>query len=401
MFSRRTRWPADPGPFAGTLARAAALGDDLVDLTVANPSRVDLVHETGVYEALGGPHLAAYEPIALGLPSAREAVAAYYAERRRAPIAADRLALCASTSEAYAHLLALLCDPGDAVLVPTPSYPLLRYLADLALVELVPYRLAYDGEWHVDLADLRAQLVAHPRARAIVAVAPNNPTGNYLEAGELAAIDALAAHAELAVLVDEVFHDYPLADDRQGPSPLEGEPAALTFVLSGLSKVAALPQVKLAWIACAGPSPLVAAALARLEVIADTFLSATTAVQRAAPAIFAATPAIQRRILARTRRNLAALREACRGSALTPLDVAGGWTALCRLPAIDDLDDLAWAERLVDRARVLAQPGYLYDLDAPHLALSLLAPADRFAEGAARLVRGVAEALEDPPACAW
>ncbi|MEZ4449423.1 MAG: hypothetical protein R3B09_08085, partial [Nannocystaceae bacterium] len=172
---------------------------------------------------------------------------------------------------------------------------------------------------------------------------------------------------------------------------------ALTFVVNGLSKIAALPQVKLGWIACAGPERRARGALARLAVIADTYLSAAAPVQGALPAILAATPAIQRRIQGRTRENLGRLRKACRGSALTPLDVAGGWTALVRVPALGDLDDLGWAARLVDREHLLTQPGYLYDLAAPHLALSLLAPEDRFAEGVSRLVRAVDEVIASGP----
>ncbi|MCA9660429.1 MAG: pyridoxal phosphate-dependent aminotransferase, partial [Myxococcales bacterium] len=212
--------------------------------------------------------------------------------------------------------------------------------------------------------------------------APNNPTGNYLDAPTIAALDELAADRELALIIDEVFFDYAI-DGRPHASPLAGPRRALTFALSGLSKVAALPQMKLAWAVTHGPADLVAAALARLDVITDTFLSASTPIQRAAPALLAAAPAIQATIRGRLEANLAALRARCRSTALTPTSVEGGWTALVRLPAIG-LDDGAWALRLLD-AGVLSQPGYLYDLEAPYLALSLLTPPAVFRRGVDRL----------------
>ncbi|MEZ4383262.1 MAG: pyridoxal phosphate-dependent aminotransferase [Nannocystaceae bacterium] len=381
MFSRRTAWSTAPSPFAAAAAAARADGRELLDLTVANPTTAGLRHAPALYAGVGDPGDAAYAPLARGLSCAREAVAAYYARRGDA-VDPAQVSILAATSEAYADLFALLADPGDAILVPTPSYPLLGYIADLAGVELVPYRLAYDGAWHVDLGDLPDALARHPRIRAIVAVAPNNPTGNYLDAATIAAFDALAADRELAVIVDEVFFDYPL-DARPHLSPLASPRRALTFVLSGLSKVAALPQMKLAWAVTAGPADRVAAALARLDVITDTFLSASTPIQRAAPALLAAAPAVQETIRARLRSNLAALRAGCRGTALTPNDVEGGWTALLRLPAVG-LDDAAWALRLLD-AGVLTQPGYLYDLEAPALALSLLTPPETFCRGVERV----------------
>lgn len=393
MFSRRTAWSTSPSPHALALAAIERRGP-LLDLTVSNPTRAGLVHPPELYRGLVDEGSAAYDPIPLGLPAAREAVAADH-RRRGARVHPDRVCLTASTSEAYAHLLALLCDPGDVVLVPRPGYPLLRYLADLADLHLATYPLAHDGAWHIDLAALRDALDAEPRARALVVVAPNNPTGNFLAEPERAALDALCAARGLALLVDEVFHDYPLDLPAAPPSVLAHEPAALTFALSGLSKIAALPQLKLGWICAAGPAPLVRAAMDRLEIIADTFLSASTPVQRAADRLLDAAPAIQAQILARTRQNLALLRRRAAGTALTVLAAEGGWTALVRLPRIADLDDAAWALRLADRQRLLVQPGFFYDLDGAHVALSLLTPPADFDDGAARLVAGVDEALTE------
>ncbi len=388
VFSRRTAWTSSPSPFAAAIASARAeartTGRALLDLSVSNPTTVDLLHPPSLYESLGDPGDARYEPASRGLHCARRAIADYYASQRDLTIDPSRICLSASTSEAYAAAFSILADPGDTVLIPSPSYPLLGYLADLAAITLVPYRLAYDGAWHVDLADLRERLAAAARPRAIVAIAPNNPTGNYLDPATLAALDNLAAERSLAVIVDEVFFDYPLVTGAYA-SPLGGHPKALTFTLSGLSKIAALPQMKLAWTIVDGPPALAQAALSRLEIVHDTFLSASTPTQRAAPVLLAAVPAIQASICARLRANVRALGASCRGSALTPCAVEGGWTALVRLPQVG-LDDLEWARLLLARAGVITQPGYLFDLETPHLALSLITPEATFRGGVEGLV---------------
>ncbi len=394
MFSRHTAWTAEPGPL--DLAAAAIARADLLDLTISNPTTAGLTYPPALYQLLGDERSATYEPASLGLASAREAVAAYYGDRGRAPDPAH-IGLCASSSEAYAYLLGLLCDPGDAVLVPQPGYPLLRILAELAHVELVPYPLHYDGAWTIDLVGLEQIVAATPRARALVIVAPNNPTGNYLAPHELPALAALLAPRHIALLADEVFWDYPLTTTSR-PSPALTPPACLSFVISGLSKVAALPQLKLAWWLALGPPALVREAMARLELIADTYLSAATPVQLALPALLAAAPAMQSQISRRTRHNLGRLRRACIDTAITVLDVDAGWTALLRLPAVHDLDDAAWALELLTRGHLLTQPGQLYDLHgAPHLAVSLLTPEPILAAACDRLRDAVAEVLASGP----
>ena len=396
MFSRHTAWSTEPSPLDLALARADR--STLLDLTSSNPTRVGLTHPAALYTDLHDERSALYDPASLGILSAREAVADYYAARGRRPDPAH-IGLCASSSEAYSHLLALLCDPGDAVLVPQPGYPLLRILAELAHVELVPYPLLYDGTWSIDQVSLTEILAATPRARALVVVAPNNPTGNYLHPHELPFLDALLAPRQIALLTDEVFFDYPLRPTPR-PSPALTPLATLAFTISGLSKVAALPQLKLAWWHATGPAPLVHQAIARLELIADTYLSVATPVQLALPRLLAAAPAIQAQISARTRHNLATLRAACRDTALTVLDLDAGWTALLRLPAVHDLDDDAWALQLLARARILTQPGNLYDLhDPPHLAVSLLTPESTLAAACDRLRAVVAEVLASGPCC--
>lgn len=398
MFSRHTAWSTEPSALDLALAALRATATPILDLTISNPTHVGLTHPPDLYRTLCDERSASYEPASLGLAAAREAVADYYAARGRRPDPAH-IGLCASSSEAYSTILALLCDPGDAVLIPQPGYPLLRVLAELAHVELVPYPLLYDGTWSIDQVGLTQILAATPRARAVVVVAPNNPTGNYLHEHELALLDSLLTPRDLALITDEVFHDYPLRDTPR-PSPTLTPPRCLAFTISGLSKIAALPQLKLAWWLATGPAPQLTEAIRRLELIADTWLSAATPVQLALPRLLAAAPAIQAQISARTRSNLDHLHTTCHTTTMSVLAVDAGWTALLRLPAVHDLDDEAWARELLHRAHVLTQPGHLYDLHGPpHLALSLLTPTSTLATACDRLRAAVAEVLASGPCC--
>jgi hypothetical protein len=384
MFSRRTSFETEPNALTRALARERSAGRPLLDLTVSNPTRVGLRYPPEFYATLIDQRSAAYEPEPLGLESARRAVAGY-ASAGGGDLAPECVWLCASTSEAYAYLLALLCDPGDAVLVPRPGYPLLDWVADLSGVRLVPYPIRYDGGWWLDAATLRAALAREERARAIVAIAPGNPTGHYLAAGELRALEELCRERELALLVDEVFSDYPLREDAERVAHTAGPRRCLTFVLSGLSKLAALPQLKLAWGLACGPGA--DAALERLAFVADAFLSAATPVQLALPAILAAAPGMQERIRARTRANLDALRRELAGTPLALLDAEGGWSAILRLPALPDWSDERFALRLLERTGVLVQPGALFDLEGCHAVVSLLCEPETLACGVRQIAR--------------
>lgn len=381
-LSRRTTWAEHKSPLARALARVRAEGRTLHDLTLGNPTRAGLLHPDAVYRLMGDPRSAVYEPHALGLPRAREAVAAYYDERGIA-IAADRIWLCASTSEAYAQLFALLCDPSDAVLVPRPGYPLLDVLGDVMGVRRVAYPLVYDGRWHIDLSALRRILRAESGIRAVVAVAPNNPTGNYLSRPELAALESLCVDHGLCLVIDAVFADYPLREDPNRVlhvMPEQPQWRCPCFVLSGLSKVAALPQLKLAWVAVLGTPEQRRAVFERIEQVADAFLSVATPVQLALPGLLAAARPMQARILARLRENLDFVRQRTVGHAIDVLDTEGGWTVLLRLPHIGGLDDFGWAVLLLEKAGVLVHPGSLFDVPAPpRVAVSLLVQPKRFA----------------------
>lgn len=388
LFSRRTDWDLSPNALSRAIASRRAAGGSVVDLTVTNPTAAALQHPPSLLADGMGLGDSRYEPEPLGLTPARDRVAAYYRARGRACDPAA-VFLTAGTSEAFAYLLALLCDPGDAVLVPRPGYPLLDFLAALSGVRLVHYPLRYGGTWHVELEELARLARAEARVRAVFATSPGNPTGAYLKQGELAALERICAERALALVVDEVFADYPLGDDPQRAGSALGARACLTFVLSGLSKVALLPQLKLSWGVACGPAAQVGAALARLAVIADSFLSVATPVQRAIGRILAAAPALQAQVRARTAANLRALRAALAGGAASALDVEGGWSAVLRLPAREGLDDVGWALALLE-VGVLVQPGALYDLDGCHAVVSLLCEPEPFAQGVAILAREVA-----------
>ena len=389
MFSRRLEWLPGENPLGALETRLRALATDFFDLTAGNPTQVGLpARGPAIAAALADLGVQDYTPFALGDPRAREAVGQDYA-RLGASVAPEQIVLTASSSESYAWLFKLLCDPGDAVLVPLPSYPLFDYLAGLEGVALRRYQLAFDGEWHIDWPSLAA---AAPGARAIVVVSPNNPTGSLLKRAEWQRLQALAAAHDLAVIIDEVFVDYGFAPapDALGTVAAAATPAALSFALGGLSKGAGLPQLKLGWLAALGPAPAVQAALARLELIADSYLSVATPVARALPALLALGAEIRVDIRARVQHNRAALQAALGADApVSWLPCEAGWSAILRLPTVRS--DEAWALTLLQEDRVLVQPGYFFDLAGlPHLGaplvISLLTEPRVFATGVARIV---------------
>jgi aspartate/methionine/tyrosine aminotransferase len=383
MFSARTRWDLTPNRLATLAAAARAAGRPLLDLTETNPTRAGLVAPAEVLAWLAEPRGLRYRPDPRGLEAARRAVAADYA-RRGLAVDAGHVLLTASTSEAYSFLFKLLCDPGDAVAVPRPSYPLFEYLARLEGASVVPYPLRYDGEWHVARGDLEAVLT--DRTRAVVVVSPNNPTGSYLKRDEAAALLSLCAERGLALVADEVFADFALREDGRRVPSLAGRDEALTFALGGLSKSCGLPQLKLAWIAASGPAAARDGALDRLEVVADTYLSVGTPVQEAAPELLRALPALQAPLRERVLANLDVLRDqAARVPVVSLLEPEGGWSAVLRAPA--HLGEEEWCSRLVEEDGVLVQPGYFFDFPGEaYLVVSLLPEPEAFAAGIARLL---------------
>jgi aspartate/methionine/tyrosine aminotransferase len=385
MFSSRVPSALSPNRLAEALARRRIDGRPYVDLTESNPTRAGLAYPENLLEVLGDRRGLAYEPAPLGLPAAREAVSRDYA-RRGVTVPAARIALTSSSSESYSLLFKLLCDPGDEVLVPRPSYPLFEHLTTLDGVVARPYDLEYHGSWTIDLASLRERMTA--KTRAVLLVSPNNPTGSFVRAAELEAIAGECVRAAVPIIADEVFADYELVE---GARAAAGHPLSRTDVLvlalGGLSKSAGLPQVKLGWIAVAGPDPLVNEALSRLELVCDTYLSVSTPLQAAAGELLEAGATVRHQIQRRTRHNLGVL--ITRVSAqpqLRTLAADGGWSAVLQVPRLQSEEDLVLD--LLDGAGVLVHPGYFFDFPREaYVIVSLLPPTALFEEGVSRVLR--------------
>jgi len=362
VFSSRIEWDLRPNRLTQLLAQKRAEGRTITDLTESNPTNIGLQYPAAeILESLQTVESMRYEPNPRGLLSAREAVAGTY-ETRPDP---ERILLTASTSEAYSFLFKLLMNPGDEVLVPRPSYPLFEFLAALESVRVVQYPLHYFEEWTIDTHALAAGIT--PRTRAIVLVNPNNPTGSYLKKTELEALVQICAEHRLALISDEVFADYAFDEDPRRVSSISGVDDVLTFSLSGLSKMCALPQMKLAWMVVNGPDELRNEANTRLELIADTFLSVGTPIQHALPKLLKFKDVIQDQIRARTRENLASLRR----TGLRVLNVEGGWYGTVQVSRTRTEEE--WVLFLLAEFDTLTQPGYFYDFDSEaFLVMSLL-----------------------------
>ena len=383
MISSRLPQSLEPNAVARAIDAKRRAGVPIVDLTETNPTSAGFSYPEGLLTALADARGLEYEPHALGLWSARAAVAADF-RRRGIVISADRVALTSSTSEAYALLFKLLCDAGDAVLVPHPSYPLFEHLTQLESVTAIPYSLEYHGSWRVDVESIAG--AATDRVRAIMIVSPNNPTGSFLHRDDLKSISQLARQRGWAIIGDEVFADYPLDAASDAAAVLPGA-EVLTFSLGGLSKSAGLPQLKLGWIGFGGPQPDVDRALAAYEIIADTYLSVSTPVQAAAAELIEHGTAIRAQIHARVRRNLESLRTlAAEHPSADVLRVEGGWSAVIQVPQLKTEEALVL--ELLDQDNVLVHPGYFFDFAREaYLVISLLVDPGRFDPAVTRVLR--------------
>ncbi len=408
LFSRRTEWSLTPNAITRQLEQMRKRNLPVLDLTESNPTCCRLRYPKRLLSELASPESFVYEPNPKGLLSARKAVASLYA-KRGISVDPERILLTASTSEAYSFLFKLLADPGDQILVPRPSYPLLDYLATLNDVEMVAYRLTYQNRWQIDWDSFLKGL--SPKTRAVVVVHPNNPTGSRVTPGEFKELFSICRRHNLPLICDEVFADYLYGKGSEVPGA-----STLTFSLGGLSKSFGLPQMKLGWIVVDGPRSQVREAIERLEVIADTYLSVNTPVQLALPRWFALASSIQSQIRKRIQTNRRFLLEQL-SSSLSSRDVPpfprsfhpgksriagqaglspdgpiqllaadGGWNAVLRIPAI--LDEEAFVLDLLKKEQVLVHPGYFFDFEEPgFVVLSLLIPTNRFQEGLNRLLR--------------
>ena len=382
MFSRRTDWELTTNRLTRVQHELQAAGREILDLTVSNPTRADLNYDAEVIlQALGNPKAMDYDPQPKGLRSAREAVAGYYGKHD--DIDAESIVLTTSTSEGYSYVLRLLCNAEDEILVPKPSYPLFEFLADLQDVRLVPYPLLYDHGWQIDLPSLYKAVTS--RTRAVVVVHPNNPTGSFVVGEERRVLNQFCRENNLALVVDEVFLDY--AHDGKLRPTFANNQDVLTFTLSGLSKISGLPQMKLAWIVTSGPDEQVADALARMEVIADTYLSMNAPIQLAAPVLLQQRHSIQPQLMERVHTNLGELdRGLSRQKSCRRLEVEGGWYAVLRVPATQSDEDLA--VEILHKLSVLVHPGHFYDFSSDgYLIVSLIPPPENFRHGITQILK--------------
>ncbi len=382
MFSTRASLDLTPNRQAAALSELLARGTPIIDLTLSNPTEAGFTYPESLLVPLGNPAALRYEPSPLGLPVAREAVSREYS-RRGVTMPPNRIVLTASTSEAYSLLFKLLCDPGDEVLVPVPSYPLFEHLARLDAVRLVTYPLEYHGRWSIDVAAL-GRLVSS-RTRVVLVVSPNNPTGSFISRDELDALSMSCAEHDMALVGDEVFADYAFDGERPGPSVVD-QRAALAFSLGGLSKAAGLPQVKLGWMAVGGPVHHADASTTRLELICDTYLSVSTPIQHATASLLHEAPVIREQIRQRTGRNRETLKQFVSQAAdIDLLHAEGGWYAVLRVPATRSEEQLAL--ELLREDHVFVHPGYFFDFPREaFLVVSLLAQPEDFTHGVRRLI---------------
>ncbi|MGA7916333.1 MAG: pyridoxal phosphate-dependent aminotransferase [Candidatus Acidiferrales bacterium] len=377
MFAERSNWNLEANRLSEALARRRAAGTVVVDLTAANPTECGFEYDgRAILEALASPSVLRYSPDARGLRSAREAVAGYYAARG-VEVPVDDMVLTTSTSEAYSFVFRALCNAGDEVLIPEPSYPLFSFLAEIQDVKLVRYPLVYDYGWQINFSALESAITE--RTRVAIVVHPNNPTGHFVKAAEVERLNRICAARDLALIADEVFLDFGLTEEAR--FSFAGNAGALTFTTSGLSKISGLPQMKAAWLITSGPEKLRVAALARLEVIADTYLSMNAPVQAAVPAFLEQRDAFQKQVLKRVRANLAELdRQLALQKVCTRLVVEGGWYVVLRVPATRPDEELAI--ELLERRGVYVHPGHFYDFPADgYLVLSLITGEREFQQG--------------------
>jgi aspartate/methionine/tyrosine aminotransferase len=387
MFARRTEWKLQSNRYAIALGEARERSARLLDLTVSNPTQCNFDFDSAaILAALTHPESLGYDPQPQGLLSARQAVAGYYNQSkfgRTSHIAPEQIFLTTSTSEAYSYLFRLLCDAGDEVLVPRPSYPLFEFLAEIQDVRLRTYELFYDHGWHIDLEGLVSGIAR--TTRAVLVVNPNNPTGSFLHRNELHRLAVICHDRELALISDEVFLDYEVENAAQASVAFSDQ--CLSFALSGLSKISCLPQMKLAWILINGPADRRQDAHNRLEVIADTFLSVNAPIQHGLPELLAQRSAIQPQLLSRVKENLAFLDLQLSDTPSNErLKIEGGWYAVLRVPVTRSDEDLAI--ELIARAGVIVHPGHFYDFPRDgFLVISLITPSEDFQLGVSAMMK--------------
>ena len=383
VYSNRMDWTDQKNHISQILEQKTYSGEEIIDLTESNPTKVNIPYPNNeIAQALTSTESAAYEPDSRGLISAREAIVEYY-NGHAISLNVDQIITTSSTSEAYSYLFRLLTDPGDSILVPQPCYPLFPYLSSLECVKVKYYRLFYENHrWHMDLSSIKEGI--SPSTRAILVVNPNNPTGNFLKQNEIAALRGICHHHNLPLIIDEVFLDYDLGLSEKRGQTLDDDSQVLTFVLSGLSKVSGLPQMKLSWIVVHGPEDVRQHAINQLALLADMYLSVSVPIQYAASTFLRLRTKIQPLVKARIKKNLNTANEILRGTVANILSVEGGWYGIIHFP--EDQSDEDWVCQILQCCDVLFHPGYLYDFQEEAFAVfSLLTKPNVFRKGIQRL----------------
>ncbi len=387
-YSERLPWFFSRNPLTILVEAKRGAGENLLDLTLSNPTEAlpDYPHSQ-ISDALCSIRDLTYRPDSLGLWQSRAEIAETY-QQRGINVTPSQIAIVASTSEAYGLLFKLLCNPGDEILVPVPSYPLFEYLAALECVRIVPYRLSYDGTWFLDFASLEEQI--SPATRAIVIINPHNPTGCFVKKAEADRLLALARDQQIPIISDEVFADYPVEDKPNRAASSSAQDTALVFSLNGLSKMAGMPQMKLGWIVVSGPAQEQATVLPRLELLLDTYLSVNTSVQLATAELLRIGCGVREALLKRIRENIDSLRDLLKDSPLHALGVDGGWSQIIRLP--HTISEEEWVTKFVQEQNVLVHPGYFFDMRSEaYIVVSLIVQPDIFREGIRRIAQAVGE----------
>jgi len=385
MFSRRTQWNLEENRLTRLLREKRRQGVPLADFTEANPTRCGFSASAAVLELLSRPGSRFYNPDPKGALSAREAIAGYYAEQS-IRVSPEQILLTSGTSEAYAHLFQLLCDPGDSIITLHPSYPLFEHLAQLSDISLVSVALRYDGEWHIDPEELRATV--SDTSRGMILVHPHSPTGMLLKEAARLQMESILLQHGCPIIADEVFSSYRHVNDTHAVRSFADSDSILTFTLNGLSKLAGFPQLKLGWIVVSGPATLQQEALKRLEMISDTFLSVSAPVQLALPEILSALPSLTGPILERVLENIGVLQKSVEGTPVSLLRPQGGWNAVLRMPAV--LSDEDWCLQFLENENVIVHPGYFFDFrGGEFVVLSLLPETPEFEQGINRLMSAV------------
>lgn len=378
MFSSRTNWNTAPNRLSELLQEKRKRGESIIDLTEMNPTKCGFSYPTSeLLQAAADPSIFSYEPDPRGLLSARKAIANYYAQQSF-PVSPEQLFLTASTSEAYSYLFKLLCNPGDEVLVPQPSYPLFDYLCQLENVVHRMYRLVYRGEWQIDFESIQSQCSS--RTKAIILVHPNNPTGTYVKQFDYNRILSLASDHHCALIADEVFGPYDIIPDQNRARILSSQTSVPVFSLNGISKLLGLPQLKLSWIAVLGAGDVLPEIMNRLEIITDTYLSVNTISQIALPCLLQHSSEMIAQIRSRIQTNYSIVKNKIENSNISLFHVEGGWAALLQFP--QSCSDLEWSIRILQQNNILTHPGHFFDMTQQSCIMISLLPESRIFEDA-------------------